>query len=72
MSVGLPEVMRQLSTLSPERVDEVYDFVMFLKSRPTGLVEDSDAWSDEDREDAIRAGWQSVEAQFANEADHET
>ena len=56
MSVSLPEVMRQISTLSPERVSEVYDFVLFLKTRPDSIVEESDTWSDEDRQDVIRAG----------------
>ncbi len=30
MPVTLPDVVRELSSLSPERVAEVYDFVLFL------------------------------------------
>ncbi len=71
MSVSLPEVMRQISTLPPERVEEVYDFVLFLKTRLTGVVEDSDAWSDEDQRDAIRAGLHYAESLLAAEEEHD-
>ena len=71
MSVSLPEVMRQISTLPPERVEEVYDFVLFLKTRPPSVVEDSDAWSEEDRRDVIRAGLHYAESLLASEVEHE-
>ena len=62
MSVTLPEVVRQLSSLPPERVAEVYDFVLFLKSRPAAGVDASDQWSDEDRHDATAASLHYAEA----------
>jgi len=65
MVVTLPELVRQLSVLPPERVAEVYDFVLFLKTRPAAAVDESDAWSDEDRRDATRASQHYAEAMFA-------
>ena len=71
MSVSLPEVMRQISTLPPARVEEVYDFVLFLKTRPADVVEESDAWSDEDRLDATRAGMLYAESRLGVEEEHD-
>lgn len=65
MAVTLPELVRQLSVLPPERVAELYDFVLFLKTRPAAAVDESDAWSDEDRRDAARASQHYAEAMFA-------
>ena len=55
----------------PERVEEVYDFVLFLKTRPPSVVEDSDAWSEEDQRDAIRAGLHYAESLLAAEEEHD-
>lgn len=69
MPVTLPEVVRQLSTLPPERVAEVYDFVLFLKTRPAESVDENDAWSDEDQRDATAASLDYIEAALAAEED---
>ena len=55
MQITIPEVVRQLSGLSPERIAEVYDFVLFLKSRQGQGVDESDEWSEEDMDDAAQA-----------------
>lgn len=55
MPVSIPEVVRELSTLAPERVAEVYDFVLFLKTRQPARVDASDEWSDEDVRDVVSA-----------------
>ena len=47
------EILRNLTTLPPEQVVEVQDFVSFLKERykHERIVDESDAWSDEDLRD---------------------
>ena len=55
ISVSVPEVVRELSMLPPEKVAEVYDFVLFLKNRRTAPLDESDEWSDEDQRDVTRA-----------------
>ena len=49
------DVVRALLTLPPERVAEVYDFILFLQSRYGQVVEVNDAWSDEDLSDLSEA-----------------
>ena len=51
----LPEVVRELSSFSPERIAEVYDFVLFLKTRPEPVVDARNDWSEEDLRDVTRA-----------------
>ena len=65
MTVTLPELVRQLSALPPDRVAEVYDFILFLKTRPAADIDESDAWTDEDRWDATRASLDYAEAMLA-------
>jgi hypothetical protein len=45
------EIVRGLLTLPPERVAEVYDFVLFLQSRYGQVADVSDTWTDEDIRD---------------------
>lgn len=71
MSVTIPEVVRELQTLPPERVAEVYDFVLFLKSRPQTAVDEADAWSEEDMRDAISAGFQYAQRSLTEAAEHD-
>ncbi len=47
------KILRALTTLPPDKVDEVQDFVSFLQERYGG--QDSDSWSDEDLEDLTAA-----------------
>jgi hypothetical protein len=51
------EILDALFTLPPEKVAEVYDFVTFLQERygQRTAVDVSDAWSEEDLRDLIRA-----------------
>lgn len=51
------EILETLSTLPPEKVAEVYDFVTFLQERygQRTAVDVSDAWSEEDLHDLMRA-----------------
>lgn len=67
MTVTLPEVVREMRSLPPERVAEVYDFVLFLKTRMATVDDQSDEWSDEDCRDAATASQQYVEALLAAE-----
>jgi len=62
MQASIPDVVRQLCTLPPERVAEVYDFVLFLKTRQDLPVDESDAWSEEDMRDASWASLNYAEA----------
>ena len=59
--IPIPQIVEQLSGLSPERIAEVYDFVLFLKSRQEKLDE-SDEWSDQDMRDAANASLAYAEA----------
>lgn len=61
MSVTVPDVVRELHDLPPARVAEVYDFVMFLKSRPNVTVDVDDAWSEQDRRDVSLASLNYLE-----------
>jgi hypothetical protein len=71
VSVTVPDVVRELHALSPERVAEVYDFVLFLKSRPTLTVDVDDAWSEEDRRDASLASLQYADTAIPDEEDQD-
>jgi hypothetical protein len=55
VQITIPEVVRQLSTLPPERIAEVYDFILFLKTRQIQAVDERDDWSEEDMRDAASA-----------------
>lgn len=55
MSVTIEEVVRELQTLPAERISEVYDFVLFLRTRGTRPVDQSDEWTDEDLVDAANS-----------------
>jgi len=46
----------------PERIAEVYDFVLFLKTRHERPVDESDAWSEKDMRDVSRASLNYAEA----------
>jgi hypothetical protein len=62
MHITIPEVVRQLSTLPPERIAEVYDFVLFLKTRQSQAVDHGDEWSEDDMRDAASASLNYAEA----------
>jgi hypothetical protein len=62
ISVSVPEVVRELSMLPPDKVAEVYDFVLFLKNRRIAQREESDEWSDDDQRDVTRASLCYAEA----------
>jgi len=51
------EIIRTISALPPEKVDEVRDFANFLKERyaAEAPVEYSDVWTDEDLRDLTAA-----------------
>ncbi len=49
----------------------MYDFVLFLKTRLSSDVEESDAWSEEDGQDATRAGMLYAESQLVVEDEHD-
>jgi len=51
------EILDALLTLPPEKVAEVYDFVIFLRERygERADVDVSDAWSEEDLHDLTQA-----------------
>jgi hypothetical protein len=51
------EILEALSTLPPEKVAEVHDFVTFLQERygQRTAVDVSDAWSEEDLHDLMQA-----------------
>jgi len=51
------EIIRTISALPPDKVDEVRDFINFLKERygAATTVEYSEAWTDEDLNDLTAA-----------------
>ena len=51
------DILQALSTLPTEKVAEVYDFVTYLQERygQRTTVDVSDAWSEEDLHDLMRA-----------------
>lgn len=51
-TIRTEQIVRAISTLPPEKVAEVYDFVLFLQTRyGRPMVDSSDAWSGEDIQD---------------------
>ena len=53
----IKEIVKALSTLPPEKVTEIYDFVLFLQARygrPVP-VDTGDVWSEEDIHDLVNA-----------------
>lgn len=68
------DILEALSTLPTEKVAEVYDFVAFLRERygqPTA-VDVSDAWSEEDLHDLMRASLAHAERTlWAGEAEYD-
>lgn len=69
MPVTIPQVVRELQALPPERVAEVYDFVLFLKSRIPVSIDVSDEWTDEDMRDAVNAGLRYADQTALSESD---
>jgi len=69
MSISIPEVVRELNTLPPERIAEVYDFVLFLKTRPRTPVDVSDEWSEQDMKNVTTAALGYAEATLLDEAE---
>jgi hypothetical protein len=55
MPSPIPDIVRALSSLPPDRIDEVYDFVLFLKTRHPAGVDQSDEWTEEDVQDVTNA-----------------
>jgi len=57
------ELIDVVKSLTAEQVDEVRDFVLFLKERyaKSDVVDYSDEWSDEDLEDFSRASFADFE-----------
>jgi hypothetical protein len=53
------EIVDALKTLPAEKIDEVKDFVLFLRERygTTEPVDESDEWSDEDLQDVSKASF---------------
>ena len=53
------EIVGMLKTLPAEKIDEVKDFVSFLRERygTTEPVDESDEWTDEDLQDISKASF---------------
>ena len=53
----IEQIVKALSTLPPEKVTEVHDFVLFLQARYgcSAPVDTSDLWSEEDIHDLVTA-----------------
>jgi hypothetical protein len=67
------EIFEALSTLPTEKVAEVYDFVTYLQERygQRATVDVSDAWSEEDLHDLMRASLAHAERTiWAGDAEH--
>lgn len=62
------EVIQAMRGLPPEKVDEVKDFVFFLRDKYVD-VDYSDEWSDEDMRDFAAASAQYFEASIGVEED---
>ena len=69
MPVTVPDVVRELKTLPPERVEEVYDFVLFLKTRATAPVDESHEWTEQDQQDVVAAALRYAEMNVVDEVD---
>lgn len=55
MQKTVDDVIEVLKDLPPERVEEVYDFALFLNSRCKSQSDFSDEWTEEDMRDATIA-----------------
>ena len=62
MHRSVTDVVGILSSLPPERVEEVYDFALFLKTRLQGPIDESDEWSEEDLRDVSAASLSYAES----------
>lgn len=53
----IEQLIKAISTLPPEKMTEVYDFVLFLQARygRPAPADTSDVWSEEDIHDLITA-----------------
>ena len=53
----IEQIVKAISTLPPEKITEVYDFVLFLQERygRSAPVDSSDIWSEEDIRDLVTA-----------------
>lgn len=56
------EIIGILNSLPPERVEQVYDFALFLKNRSEENFDLSDEWSESDYQDAATASMSYVES----------
>jgi hypothetical protein len=68
-AVTIEEVIRELRALPAERVSEVYDFVLFLRTRGNRLLDISDEWTDDDMRDAARASLNYAEHSLNEQPD---
>ena len=64
----IEEVIRELKALPSERLSEVYDFVLFLRTRNNRMLDISDEWTEDDLRDAARASLNYAERSL-NEQD---
>lgn len=62
MPATLPNLIREVSTLPAEDLREVLDFVLFLKSRKSSVVDASDEWTDDDLRDLAAASLNHAES----------
>jgi hypothetical protein len=67
MVASLSEIVGELSSLSPEQIGQVRDFVLALKSQAGQTVEQSDEWTDEDLRDVMYASLSYAEATLSLE-----
>lgn len=55
-AIRTEQIVRAIATLPPEKVAEVYDFVLFLQMRyGQSAVDTGDSWSEEDIRDLTMA-----------------
>jgi hypothetical protein len=64
MYASISEVVTEMTSLSPEQIGEVKDFVLFLKSRPAQVVDESHQWTDEDVRDVTKASLDYASATY--------
>jgi hypothetical protein len=67
MQRTVTEVVDVLKSLPPERVEEVYDFALFLKGRCGGPVDECDHWSEEDCREVVAASLHYADRMDAGE-----
>jgi predicted transcriptional regulator len=68
MRRSVADVVAIVSSLPPERVEEVYDFALFLRTRLHAPIDETDDWSEEDVRDVTAASLRYVESVEAAEA----